>query len=100
MYQVSRSLIESRPDTRLVRLLSQARGHDGPIVVDRNGVVFEFALDYLRCGSIQLPRSNFIREMDFFGVSFDDASVIQDAFGADFFMLYKSKVVRLVRSRG
>lgn len=86
-FKVSRSLIEHYSETMLGRLISdewQANSNDEPIFVDRNGDLFAFVLDYLRYGSVELPhnvpRSNFLRELDFYGVCvIDEADIKQDS---------------------
>lgn len=84
VFKVSRSLIEES-ETMLSRLVSETWQGDPskPVFIDRNGSTFEFVLDYLRYGSVQLPqnlpKSNFIREMDFYGISIDDAHINQDS---------------------
>jgi hypothetical protein len=99
VFRVARSLIEQHDQTMLARLVSERwqtqcdekkDGHEEgesetkPIFIDRNGDNFEFVLDYLRYGKVNLPyllpKENFLRDLDYFGivVAKDDATVRSD----------------------
>ena len=83
MYTVSRSLIEEHSDTMLARIVSKTwqEDSDSVVFIDRDGETFRFVLDYLRYGSVDLPHNmpmaNFMRDMDFYGIIAEDASVSQ-----------------------
>ncbi|KAL7524270.1 hypothetical protein ACHAXR_000503, partial [Thalassiosira sp. AJA248-18] len=84
-FKVSRSLIEQYDETMLGRLVSKTWQGDPnePVFIDRNGDLFAHVLDYLRYGCIDLPlstpRSNFIRELDFYGIYCDATDIKQDS---------------------
>eukprot|EP00985_Skeletonema_marinoi_P019529 scaffold11238_cov150-Skeletonema_marinoi.AAC.3 len=73
-FEVSRDLMEKHSETMLGKLVSEAWQADPeePVFIDRNGNIFEYVLDYLRYGSIELPRnvpkSSFERDLDFYGL--------------------------------
>ena len=68
-YKVSRSLLESFPDTMLARMASEYwtnPRHSGteanPLFIERDGERFRLVLDYMRDGgSVSLPPSTFPR---------------------------------------
>lgn len=82
-FKVSRSFIDQHVDTMLARLTSDRWNEDSgePIFIDRCGEIFSHVLNYLRYGSIELPHclpmSMFRRELDFYGIPFDDSCIMQ-----------------------
>jgi hypothetical protein len=87
-YEVSRSLIESFPDTMLARICSetwQKDDEDGnePIFIDRDSERFRYVLDYMRDTKVSLPLSiskeAFLRDLQYFGFNVDS-----DAINADY----------------
>ena len=79
-FEVSRSLIDQL-GSMLARLVSDTWNDDSDEVVfiDRDGDLFAQVLGYLRYGSVELPanvsRGAFRREMDYYGLAYDDAAV-------------------------
>lgn len=73
VYKVSRSLIESFPNTLLHRLISKTWciDPDATIFIDRNGDRFQYVLDYMRDKEVHLPlsvaKTAMLRDLEFFG---------------------------------
>ena len=72
-YVVSRSLIDTYPDTMLAKLVSKT-WHQDPtkeIFVDRNGPRFQYVLDYMRDQKAHLAmgvsRASIFKELEYFG---------------------------------
>lgn len=86
-FEVSRSLIlddDGVNTTMLSRLVSDTwlKEPEKPVFIDRNGDHFSYVLDYLRYGTVSLPRNismdNFLKDMDFFCIPVKEQSVKQD----------------------
>lgn len=82
IYQVSRSLLEEQhPETMLARLVSETWHHEPrtEIFIERNGTRFQFVLDYLRDGSVDLPlsvsKAAFLKDLDYFGIAHDETRI-------------------------
>jgi hypothetical protein len=79
LVEVSRSLIEEWPQTRLARL-ALVTSHGEPIFIDRNALTFQVVMDYLHQGSVVLPhnlsRLSFFRELDFYGIPHCGADIV------------------------
>jgi hypothetical protein len=91
-YEVSRSLIESFPDTMLARICSetwQKDDEDGnePIFIDRNGERFQYLLDYMRDAKANLPitvsKEAFLLDLKYFGFDIDDSKAINTNYAHD-----------------
>ena len=72
-YEVSRSLLESYPETMLASLISE-RWQEDPekeIFIDRNGVRFQYVLDYMRDGIVHIPvavsKLSVLNDLSYFG---------------------------------
>ena len=85
MYKVSRSLLGQHPETVLAKLVDD-KWLDDPskaVFIDRNGIVFEYVLDYLRYGSVELPpnimMSTVTRELDYYGIDIVEDTIKQDS---------------------
>lgn len=80
---VSRSLIDQDADTMLARLVSDTRQSDPEeaVFIDRDGDIFGQVLNYLRYGSVVLPRTvskeMFLRDMDYYGIVAEEGSVLE-----------------------
>jgi hypothetical protein len=76
IYQVSRTLLDSHPDTMLARIASDTwnTGNGKAIFIERNGTRFECVLDYLRDGSVTVPfsvsKEALKTDLDYYGVRF------------------------------
>jgi hypothetical protein len=88
-YKVSRSLIESYPNTMLARLISKAWlvvDLDAPIFIDRNGDRFQYVLDYMRDKEIHLPlcvsKASILRDLEYFGFDHVNPDTIHDGYGS------------------
>eukprot|EP00594_Rhizosolenia_setigera_P011607 CAMPEP_0178960000 /NCGR_PEP_ID=MMETSP0789-20121207/12664_1 /TAXON_ID=3005 /ORGANISM="Rhizosolenia setigera, Strain CCMP 1694" /LENGTH=228 /DNA_ID=CAMNT_0020643187 /DNA_START=203 /DNA_END=889 /DNA_ORIENTATION=+ len=68
----------------LSRLVSDTwlKEPEKPVFIDRNGDHFSYVLDYLRYGTVSLPKNismdNFLKDMDFFCIPVKEQSVRQD----------------------
>jgi BTB/POZ domain len=86
VYKVSRSIIESFPETMLARLISKrwtTRSDDNAtIFIDRNGDRFQYVLDYMRDKEIHLPlsvpKAAMMNDLEFLGFSNIDSNSIHD----------------------
>jgi len=107
-FEVSRSLILDDDDgvntTMLSRLVSDTwlKEPEKPVFIDRNGDHFSYVLDYLRYGTVSLPKNismdNFLKDMDFFCIPVKDQSVKQDIGSSGVFNeinQFKSELSRL-----
>jgi BTB/POZ domain len=82
-YRVSRSTIESFPESMLARLVSETwneQGDDTPIFIDRSGSRFEYVLDYLRDGTVDVPISMskraLLNDFDYYGIQVDPKKIL------------------------
>eukprot|EP00978_Attheya_sp_CCMP212_P018848 scaffold52077_cov52-Attheya_sp.AAC.3 len=77
-YQVTRTLLEQHPDTMLARSASQVWQQDpeSEIFMERNGIRFQYVLDYLRDGNVFLPvtesKEALIHDLNYFGINAND----------------------------
>jgi len=73
-YEVSRSLLESHPDTMLAKSASDQWQKDpkSEIFIERDGQRFRYILDYLRDGKVCLPlietRDAFVAELEYYNI--------------------------------
>lgn len=86
-YEVSRSLLDRYKDCMLATICSEswsktnqdASTEDNEIFIDRNGERFQYVLDYMRDGRVELPRSVskslFQADLDYYGLGFIEASI-------------------------
>lgn len=86
IYQVSRSLLASFPDTMLARIASETwqsadqeeEEEEKPIFIDRDGHRFRFCLDYMRDGQMFLPmtvrKEAVIQDLEYYGIEYDRVS--------------------------
>jgi BTB/POZ domain len=81
-YRVSRSTIESFPESMLARLVSETwneQDNDTPIFIDRNGSRFELVLDYLRDGTVDVPismsRRSLLIDFDYYGIQVEPKTI-------------------------
>jgi BTB/POZ domain len=82
-YRVSRSTIESFPESMLARLVSETwneQDNDTPIFIDRSGSRFELVLDYLRDGTVDVPismsRRALLIDFDYYGIQVDPKTIL------------------------
>ena len=82
-YKVSRSLLEMHPNTMLTRSASEHWLHnpDAEVFIERDGIRFEFVLDYLRDDGhvilpITVPKPSFVADLVYYGVENIDESTI------------------------
>lgn len=76
-YRVSKSLLDSQPNSMLTRIASkQWHTDDSEIFIDRNGSRFQYVLDYLRDGRVILPISEckeaIVSELEYYNIDFDE----------------------------
>lgn len=87
VYKVSRSLLETYPDTMLARMASKEwRSKDDgtdpkPLFIDRDAKRFRYCLDYMRdAGEVHLPftvsREAFLKDLAYYGFEVVDSSAI------------------------
>jgi hypothetical protein len=88
-YEVSRTVLESQPESMLASLVSDRWNNHGDettgnneakaIKVDRNGFRFQFVLDYLRDGTVSLPltvsKDALLLDFAYFGISVDQTKI-------------------------
>lgn len=78
-YRVSQSLLMKYPTTMLHTASAdiETSNINDPIFIDRNGERFQYVIDYMREGQVELPTTvsmdTFLKEMDYFG--FDEISL-------------------------
>jgi hypothetical protein len=81
VYEVSRSLLKSFPETLLAKKATQqaTSGGGNPIFIDRDADRFAYCLDYMRDGKVHLPgtisKGSFLQELTYFG--FEKVSIDQ-----------------------
>jgi hypothetical protein len=80
VYEVSRSLLDQHPRTLLSTLAPIRKSNpESEIVIDRQGLHFQYVLDFLRDGRVRLPSNEskdaVIKELEFYGVTFDKAQI-------------------------
>ena len=74
LYEVARTLLEQHPDTMLARSASETWQQDPEteIFLERNGIRFQYVLDYLRDGKVFLPvtesKEALIQDLKYFGI--------------------------------
>ncbi|CAB9525465.1 expressed unknown protein [Seminavis robusta] len=72
-YKVSRSLIETYPDTMLAKIISKTWQHDpnSEVFIDRDGERFRYVLDYMRDQkafvAMNVSKASIIKELEYFG---------------------------------
>lgn len=81
IYRVSRTLLDSHPNTMLARIASDTwnTGNGKAIFIERSGTRFECVLDYLRDGSVSVPLSvskeALKTDLDYYGVPFEASHI-------------------------
>jgi hypothetical protein len=74
-YEVARTLLEQHPETMLAKSASQVWQADpeSEIFMERNGIRFQYVLDYLRDGMVFLPvtesKEALIHDLNYFGIN-------------------------------
>ena len=74
-YEVSRSLLQSHPDTMLAKSASDQWQEDpeSEIFIERDGARFRFVMDYLRDGNVTLPitetKEAFVAELEYYNIA-------------------------------
>ena len=82
-YEVSRSLLESNPDTMLAKSASDQWQEDpeSEIFIERDGQRFRFVLDYLRDGKVCLPSTEtkdaFMAELEYYNINVDIDKIVR-----------------------
>lgn len=84
-YELARSTLTLHPNTMLARLVDKVWAQDDPDpndahFIDRNGDRFQYVLDYMRDGEVNLPmtvsKKAFLKEMEYYGFdNVDDSSI-------------------------
>ena len=89
-YEISQSLLDRYPSCVLNQICSKTwvqadaetatvKGAAEEIFIDRNGERFQYILDYMRDSRVELPlsipRSQFVTDMEFFGLTYEDESI-------------------------
>ena len=73
-YEVARSLIETRPDTMIARMISKEwrQNPDAEVFIERDGSRFKYFLVYLRDGKVSLPvnvsRESVLDDLKYYGI--------------------------------
>jgi hypothetical protein len=84
-------------------VLIDSRGHSvvsdtEPIFIDRNGLLFQYVLDYLREGEVYLPstvsRAAVLKEFDFYGIDADTSKLVEK-YGVDYYHSIREKAEAL-----
>ena len=91
-YEVSDTLLDGFPESMLRKITSDTwnqksnddDGDDGnntkEIFIERNGGRFQYVLDFMRDGTVTLPpsipRQQLIKDMEYYGIDFDDTKII------------------------
>jgi hypothetical protein len=81
LYQISKSLLEMHSNTMLAKSASVnwQKDPEAEIFIERNGIRFQFVLDYLRDGKVTLPvtesKEMLISELEYFGVEYDEEMI-------------------------
>jgi hypothetical protein len=81
IYQVSRTLLDTHPDTMLARIASDTwnTGNGKAIFIERSGTRFEYVLDYLRDGSVTVPfsmsKEAVKTDLEYYGVHFEASKI-------------------------
>ena len=80
-YKVSRSLIESHPDSMLAKSVSEQWLEDpeAEVFIDRDGICFRFVLNYMRDGKVVLPvtesKESVLAELQYYGIESNETDV-------------------------
>lgn len=81
-YEVSTSLLDRYPSSMLAIVSSERWAQEGSndeIFIERNGLRFQYVLDYMRESSVQLPlsvpRALFVADLEYFALDFSDSSI-------------------------
>ena len=92
-YEVSDSLLDQYPNSMLRRLTSEEWNHhkdkgleeeeggesNNEIFIERNGIRFQYVLDYMRDNNVSLPlaipRAQFISDLEYFMIDYDDSNI-------------------------
>lgn len=90
-YEISQSLLDRYPSCMLSTICSKTwvqadagtatvKEAAEEIFIDRNGQRFQYVLDYMRDSRVELPlsipRSQFVTDMEFFGLDYKEESII------------------------
>ena len=84
-YEVSRSLLQSHPDTMLAKSASDQWQEDpeSEIFIERDGARFRFVMDYLRDGNVTLPitetKEAFVAELEYYNIAINVDTIRQIA---------------------
>mmetsp|Transcript_9542 Transcript_9542/g.14382 ORF Transcript_9542/g.14382 Transcript_9542/m.14382 type:complete len:123 (+) Transcript_9542:79-447(+) len=82
-YEVSRSLLESHPDTMLAKSASDQwqKDPESEIFIERDGTIFRFVLNYLRDGKVGLPITEttdaFVAELEYYNIGADMDKIVR-----------------------
>ena len=83
-YEVSQSLLDSYPDSMLAQSASEnwQKDPNEEIFIERNGLRFQFVLDYLRDGHVNLPgsvsKAALLTDLKFYGFeSVKDGAIVE-----------------------
>lgn len=86
LFEISRSLLDSFPDTMIYKAASKTwiQEKDEPIFIERNCDRFQFVLDYMRDGHCSLPydttKDAVLNELSYFGFDNVDPEKIIDEY--------------------
>jgi len=84
-YEISRSLLDQYPDMMLTKSASEQWQKDpnAEIFIERNGARFQYVLDFLRDGVVDLPvtesKSALVNELEYFGIDTSNVDAINDS---------------------
>lgn len=86
LYEISRSLLEQFPNSMLAKCASEQWQKDPPesqIFIERNGVRFQYVLDYMRDGRVDVPvsqtKQSILEELEYFGIDVEDECLVDNA---------------------
>jgi hypothetical protein len=102
-YEVSQSLLQSYPDSMLAKSAAEQwhTDPDSEIFIDRDGARFQYVLDYLRDGAVQLPvvvtRASILSDLRFYTVAIKEEAIVEKL-DASHFSKYISLVQDVLKS--
>jgi hypothetical protein len=82
-YQVSRSLLNQFPKSMLCKSASEQwrQDIDSEIFIERNGIRFQFVLDFMRDGKVDVPitqtQASILAELEYFGIDVVDKTLVK-----------------------
>jgi hypothetical protein len=95
LYKVSRATLERCKNSRLAQWIANHEENAEPLFIDRNGLLFQYVLDYLRTHKLLVPpsvsRAALREEFAFYGISVDMTKIIEK-YSREYLMELKRKI--------